>query len=254
MKKQRIRTKEVHGYFLTMYLFYSSCKICRFSSELDNHINFKGNEDDFMSVINQIKNTIPIIDALERYTVANFKKVRTSRLRFNISCPFHNDRNPSFTVYTDTNTFRCWSGCNDGKRGDVIEIVKLSQNVGTKKAIDILISEYGLEQPDSEQAIKWEKKRAGRKRDAAIQKGLNKKVLESITLLKNLEEKANSKLTTIKTNEDLQLEGDLYHVITQINYWQECLIDDDPVIRFQTLREIKHFSNCLTKNESESST
>src|SRR4051812_46825235 len=113
-----------------------------------------------MSVIDQIKNTIPIIDVLELYAGINFPHVRTNREKFNIRCPFHNDRNPSFTVYTDTNTFRCWSRCNEGKPGDVINIVELSRNVDTKEAIKILITDYGLKKSNSEQAREWQKKRA----------------------------------------------------------------------------------------------
>ncbi|HZG72785.1 MAG TPA: CHC2 zinc finger domain-containing protein, partial [Chondromyces sp.] len=100
-------------------------------------------------MIYQIKSTISLIDALERYTGEIFYNIRTNRSRFNIRCPFHNDRNPSFTVYMDTNTFRCWSGCNEGKPGDVIDFVRLFQNVDTKEAIKLLIDDYGLKNPDS---------------------------------------------------------------------------------------------------------
>lgn len=111
-----------------------------------------------MSAIYLIKNSIPILDVLDRYTVSVLKNTRTSRSRFNIRCPFHNDQNPSLTVYQDTNTFRCGSGCNNSKPGDVIDIVKLSQNINTKEAIKILIADYGLDNLNSEQAKEWLKK------------------------------------------------------------------------------------------------
>lgn len=48
-------------------------------------------------------------------------------------------------------------------------------------------------------------------------------------------------LSTIKTIEDLDRVGDLYHVLVQIEYWLDCLIETDPVIQIQTLEEVTHF-------------
>ena len=70
-----------------------------------------------MTIIDQIKSTIPIDDALERYAGVNFMKAKTNREKYNIHCPYHSDRSPSFTVYVSTNTFKCWAGCNDGHWG-----------------------------------------------------------------------------------------------------------------------------------------
>ncbi|ARI78810.1 CHC2 zinc finger domain-containing protein [Halobacillus mangrovi] len=60
-----------------------------------------------MSIIDHILDTVSITDALERYENVSFVNPKSQRKRFNIRCPYHNDRNPSFTVYTETNTFRC---------------------------------------------------------------------------------------------------------------------------------------------------
>lgn len=182
------------------------------------------------------------MDALDRYTAANFSNVRTSRTRFNIRCPFHNDRSPSFTIYTDTNTFHCWSGCNDGRPGDVIDIVKLSRNVGTKEAIKVLIADYGLEKPDSEQAKEWQKKRAYRERSASLKKAINKKNFEAMDTLKEVERSARAILATIRTVEDLDRIGDLYHVVIQIDYWFECLADNqDMESQIRAIQEVSHF-------------
>lgn len=195
-----------------------------------------------MSAIDQIKNTIPIMDVLERYACVNFSQVRISRQQFNIRCPFHNDRNPSFTVYTDTNTFRCWSGCNEGKPGDVINIVELTHGVETKEAIVILINDYGLEKPDSEQAKEWQKKRAYRERLSAHKKEINKKVFEAINTLKEVERSAKTILATIRIEEDLDRVGDLYHVVIQIDYWFECLIDSQDIEgQIRALQEVSRF-------------
>lgn len=188
-----------------------------------------------------IKNTILITDVLDRYAGVTITEAKTTRKSFNISCPYHNDRNPSFTVYTETNTFFCWSGCCNGRSGDVIDVVKLSRKVDTKEAIKILIYDYGLKRQGNKQAKEWQKKRANRRQTAALQKQLNQKLISSIDTLKRIESKAKLGLSSIKTIEDMEQTGELYHVTTVVNYWLDCLIEHDPVLQFQTLQEVERF-------------
>lgn len=65
-------------------------------------------------MIELIKASVPITEALEHYTNADLSRINTTRERFNIRCPFHDDRQPSFTIYTDTNRWKCWAGCGQG--------------------------------------------------------------------------------------------------------------------------------------------
>ncbi|WP_349768577.1 CHC2 zinc finger domain-containing protein [Priestia megaterium] len=188
-----------------------------------------------------IKNTILITDVLDRYAGVTITGAKTTRKSFNISCPYHHDRNPSFTVYTETNTFFCWSGCCNGRSGDVIDVVKLSRKVDTKEAIKILIYDYELKGPSNKQAKEWQKKRANRRQTAALQKQLNQKLISSIDTLKRIESKAKLGLSSIKTIEDMEQTGELYHVTTLVNYWLDCLMDHDPVLQFQTLQEVDSF-------------
>ena len=54
-----------------------------------------------------------------------------------IACPFHEDKNPSLKVYSETNTFNCF-GC--GATGDAIEFCALkegSKHKGLLKAADL---------------------------------------------------------------------------------------------------------------------
>ena len=50
-------------------------------------------------------------------------------------CPFHDDRNPSLAVYTETNTFHCF-GCF--KHGDVITFLREIEQLGFGQALDAL--------------------------------------------------------------------------------------------------------------------
>jgi len=57
-------------------------------------------------------------------------------------CPFHNDSNPSFTVYEDEMSWYCF-GCQ--KYGDVINFVQEIENVDFISAIKIIEGDTGIE-------------------------------------------------------------------------------------------------------------
>lgn len=59
-------------------------------------------------------------------------------------CPFHDDKNPSFTVSDDTGTYRCWA-C--GAWGDVFDWVMKTQNVDFPEALALLAQQAGIELP-----------------------------------------------------------------------------------------------------------
>lgn len=56
-------------------------------------------------------------------------------------CPFHDDKNPSFTVNDRTGTYRCWS-C--GEHGDMFNWVMKTQNVDFVEALSILAEQAGV--------------------------------------------------------------------------------------------------------------
>ena len=55
--------------------------------------------------------------------------------RFKALCPFHDEKTPSFKVFTDTQTFHCF-GCD--RYGDVISFVRNINNCGFYEALAIL--------------------------------------------------------------------------------------------------------------------
>ncbi|MCL2487464.1 MAG: DNA primase [Oscillospiraceae bacterium] len=62
-------------------------------------------------------------------------------------CPFHNEKTPSFVVYTDTNSFYCF-GCGVG--GDVITFVKRIENLDYLDALKFLADRAGLRMPQTD--------------------------------------------------------------------------------------------------------
>lgn len=57
-------------------------------------------------------------------------------------CPFHQDRNPSFSVTPQTGHYRCWS-C--GEHGDIFTWVEKTQNVTFVEALQLLAEKAGVE-------------------------------------------------------------------------------------------------------------
>ncbi|MCR5208498.1 MAG: DNA primase [Eubacterium sp.] len=60
-------------------------------------------------------------------------------------CPFHNEKTPSFTVYTDTQSFYCF-GCGAG--GDAITFVKKIENLDYFDAVKLLAQRAGIQMPE----------------------------------------------------------------------------------------------------------
>ncbi|HID22739.1 MAG TPA: DNA primase, partial [Planctomycetaceae bacterium] len=59
-------------------------------------------------------------------------------------CPFHDDHNPSFHVYPERQTYRCWA-CNEG--GDCFSWVMKTENVAFSEALRMLAERARLEMP-----------------------------------------------------------------------------------------------------------
>ncbi|MEG1179481.1 MAG: DNA primase [Oscillospiraceae bacterium] len=60
-------------------------------------------------------------------------------------CPFHSEKTPSFTVYSDTQSYYCF-GC--GKGGDAITFVREIENLDYLEAVKMLAEKAGLNMPD----------------------------------------------------------------------------------------------------------
>ena len=61
------------------------------------------------------------------------------------SCPFHSEKTPSCTVFTDTQSFYCF-GCGAG--GDVISFTMMIENLDFSEAVKLLAQRSGLEVPE----------------------------------------------------------------------------------------------------------
>lgn len=60
-------------------------------------------------------------------------------------CPFHNEKTPSFTIYTDSQSFFCF-GCGAG--GDAITFVRRIENLDYVEAVKVLAERAGMKMPE----------------------------------------------------------------------------------------------------------
>lgn len=90
-----------------------------------------------MSLIDEIKNKIDILDVVQRYV-----KLKKIGKYYAGLCPFHKETKPSFYVSPEKQIFKCF-GCGEG--GNVISFLMKIENIDFKEAVEKLKVEYGLE-------------------------------------------------------------------------------------------------------------
>lgn len=91
-----------------------------------------------MNVTDEIKSRLDIVDV-----VSDTVQLRKAGKSFTGFCPFHqNTRTPSFVVFPDTQTWRCFGACADG--GDLFSYVMKKQGWDFKEALEHLASRAGV--------------------------------------------------------------------------------------------------------------
>lgn len=96
------------------------------------------------SFVEELKYKNRIDDVISSYV--NLKRAGANKVGL---CPFHSEKTPSFTVFTNTDTFHCF-GCGVG--GDVITFIMRAENLEYMAALEFLAKRVGMEIPaDTEQ-------------------------------------------------------------------------------------------------------
>ncbi len=91
-----------------------------------------------MSVIDEIKSRLDIVAVVsEKVTL------KKSGRNYGGFCPFHHDtKSPSFIVFPETQTWRCFGACAEG--GDVFSYVMKRESCDFKDALEILARQAGV--------------------------------------------------------------------------------------------------------------
>lgn len=87
-----------------------------------------------------LKNANPI-----ETVIGSYVQLKKRGRNFVCNCPFHSEKTPSFTVFTDTQSFYCF-GCGAG--GDIFTFVEKAENLDFTETIKLLAQRSGLEVPE----------------------------------------------------------------------------------------------------------
>ncbi|MBI3731898.1 MAG: DNA primase [Chloroflexi bacterium] len=90
-----------------------------------------------MTLIEQIKAKIDIVDL-----VGEAVKLRRSGRSYSGLCPFHSEKTPSFHVFPETQTWRCFGACATG--GDIFNFIMRRENVDFAEALKTLAQRAGV--------------------------------------------------------------------------------------------------------------
>ncbi len=88
--------------------------------------------------IEAIKRQIDLVEYIGRIT-----HLQKSGRSFKGLCPFHTEKTPSFYVFAEKGTWRCFGSCGEG--GDLFSFVQKRENVDFRTALRSLAAEAGVE-------------------------------------------------------------------------------------------------------------
>ena len=90
-----------------------------------------------MSVVDEIKQRIDIVDLIGSYT-----PLQKAGRSYKGLCPFHTEKTPSFIVFPETGTWHCFGACSTG--GDAFTFVMRQENMDFSEALRFLAERTGV--------------------------------------------------------------------------------------------------------------
>ncbi|MBK9344824.1 MAG: DNA primase [Dehalococcoidia bacterium] len=91
-----------------------------------------------MDVVETIKRQVDPVEYIGRVS-----PLQKSGRSFKGLCPFHTEKTPSFYVFPDRGTWRCFGTCGEG--GDIFTFVQKRENTDFRGALRVLAAEAGVE-------------------------------------------------------------------------------------------------------------
>ncbi|TEB14614.1 DNA primase [Pelotomaculum sp. FP] len=188
----------------------------------------------YFNITEQLK-TLPIDEVWRRYINNDLRRCGN---RWITRCPWHGgpdgDRNPSLVIYTHSNRWHCF-GCGQG--GSTIDLAMKAFNIDFKEAVQIMAADFGIMIIGSTPEERAEARRKGlfAKAKRELEARFKVKEGEAYQRLASLYRAVDQTLAEIKTEEDLELFGGLYHIATPLEHVLEVLRTGTPAERFAVL-------------------
>ena len=94
-----------------------------------------------MAVVDEIKSRLDILDVVSQYV-----QLQRSGRSYKSTCPFHTEKTPSFFVFPERQSWRCFGACATG--GDVFSFVMRIENLDFGGVLKSLARQAGVELPE----------------------------------------------------------------------------------------------------------
>ena len=96
-----------------------------------------------MTVVDDVKSRLDILEVVSRHV-----SLTRSGRSHKANCPFHQEKTPSFFVFPDRQSWRCYGACATG--GDVFSFVMRAENLDFGQALKSLADQAGVALPTQE--------------------------------------------------------------------------------------------------------
>jgi DNA primase len=88
-----------------------------------------------------LKDSLDIIEVVSRY----LPDLKSAGRTYKANCPFHEERTPSFVIFPETQTWRCFGACVEG--GDAISFTMKIEKIDFQSALKLLAESVGITVP-----------------------------------------------------------------------------------------------------------
>ena len=145
-------------------------------------------------------------------------------------CPFHNEKTPSFYVFSDQH-FKCF-GC--GEHGDCVDFIQKLHSLSFKDALKYLGIEQGRITPEMQRSIKQ------RKRQAELIKQFRDWEQRYGVYVSNLWYETKMLMIQGIPPDDLDLYAPLFHMLPVWEYHRDILIYGSDELKFELYKEAQN--------------